>query len=148
MRTLIRLATLLIVACLLVLPAAAAQRAIIVLDASGSMWAQIDGKSRIEIARDTLSQVLAGVPAELELGFMAYGHRTKGDCSDIEMLVEPEAGTADRIIGAAMSLNPRGKTPLSAAVLQAAEDLKYTEDAATVVLITDGIETCDADPCA
>jgi Ca-activated chloride channel homolog len=148
MRTLLRLATLLIVACLVVLPAAASQRAIIVLDASGSMWAQIEGKSRIEIARDTLGQVLAGVPAELELGFMAYGHRTKGDCSDIEMLVEPEAGTADRIVSAAMSLNPRGKTPLSEAVRQAAEQLQYTEDKATVVLITDGIETCNADPCA
>ena len=148
MRTLIRLATLLIVACLFALPAAAAQRAIIVLDASGSMWAQIDGKSRIEIARDTLGQVLAGVPTELELGFMAYGHRTKGDCTDIEMLVEPEAGTADRIVGAAMSLNPRGKTPLSEAVRQAAEQLHFTEDKATVVLITDGIETCNADPCA
>ena len=60
----------------------------------------------------------------------------------------PEAGTADRIIGAAMSLNPRGKTPLSDAVRQAATELKYTEDNATVVLITDGIETCEADPCA
>ena len=148
MRSLLRLATMLFVACLLTLPAAAAQRAIIVLDASGSMWAQIEGKTRIEIARDTLSQVLAGVPAELELGFMAYGHRTKGDCADIEMLVGPEAGTADRIVGAAMSLNPRGKTPLSAAVRQAAEELHYTEDKATVVLITDGIETCNADPCA
>lgn len=130
------------------LPAVASQRAIIILDASGSMWAQIDGKTRIEIARDTLKEVLAGVPAELELGFMAYGHRTKGDCADIEMLVPAEAGTADRIIGAAMSLNPRGKTPLSDAVRQAAEQLQYTEDQATVVLITDGIETCNADPCA
>ena len=41
-----------------------------------------------------------------------------------------------------------GKTPLSAAVKQAAEALKYTEDKATVILITDGLETCEADPCA
>ena len=41
-----------------------------------------------------------------------------------------------------------GKTPLSAAVKQAAEALRYTEDKATVVLITDGLETCNADPCA
>jgi Ca-activated chloride channel homolog len=148
MRLLFRLAALALALFALSLPAAASSRAIVILDASGSMWAQIDGKARIEIARDTLKDVLSGVPAELELGFMAYGHRTKGDCTDIELLVPPEAGTADRIIGAAMSLNPRGKTPLSAAVLQAAEDLKYTEDTATVVLITDGIETCDADPCA
>ena len=41
-----------------------------------------------------------------------------------------------------------GKTPLTAAVKQAAEALKYTEDKATVILITDGLETCEADPCA
>jgi Ca-activated chloride channel family protein len=148
MRIMLRLAALLLALVALSLPATASSRAIVILDASGSMWAQIDGKSRIEIARDTLKDVLSGVPAELELGFMAYGHRTKGDCTDIELMVPPEAGTADRIAEAAMSLNPRGKTPLSAAVRQAAEDLKYTEDQATVVLITDGIETCDADPCA
>ena len=148
MRLMLRLAVLLLAVIGLSLPALASSRAIVILDASGSMWAQIDGKTRIEIARDTLKDVLAGVPAELELGFMAYGHRTKGDCTDIELLVPPEAGTADRIISAAMALNPRGKTPLTEAVRQAAVELKYTEDNATVVLITDGIETCDADPCA
>ncbi len=147
MRHLIKLLALL-VPIAIGLPVAAAERGIIVLDASGSMWAQIDGKSRIEIARDSLGQVLSGVAAGVELGFMAYGHRSKGDCGDIEMLVEPEAGTADSIVSAAMSLNPRGKTPLSAAVRQAAEALKFTEDKATVVLITDGLETCGGDPCA
>ncbi|HSG93939.1 MAG TPA: VWA domain-containing protein, partial [Afifellaceae bacterium] len=40
------------------------------------------------------------------------------------------------------------KTPLAASVKQAAEALRYTEDKATVILITDGLETCNADPCA
>ena len=31
---------------------------------------------------------------------------------------------------------------------QAAAELKSTEEKATVILITDGIETCEADPCA
>jgi Ca-activated chloride channel family protein len=135
-------------AVLLVAPALAANKAIIILDASGSMWAQINGKARIEIARDSLKAVLAGVPTDLELGFMAYGHRSKGDCNDIELLVEPAAGTADQIAAAAAGLNPKGKTPLSASVKMAAEQLKYTEDKATVILITDGLETCEADPCA
>lgn len=56
-------------------PAMAAERAIIILDASGSMWAQINGEARISIARKTLDKVLAGVPEDLELGLMAYGHR-------------------------------------------------------------------------
>ena len=93
-RSLLRTLAGLFVLLLLGLPALAADKAIIILDASGSMWAQIEGKPRIEIARETLKQVLEGVPAHLELGFMAYGHRSKGDCNDIEMLVDPAPGTA------------------------------------------------------
>jgi len=130
------------------MPALAAEKAIIILDGSGSMWAQIDGKARIEIARETLNKVLAGVPDDLELGFMSYGHREKGACDDIELLVPPAAGTGAAISKAAAGITPKGKTPISAAVQLAAEDLKYTEDKATVILITDGLETCEADPCA
>lgn len=43
-------------------------KSIIVLDASGSMWGQIDGRAKLEIAREALAGVLAGVPAETELG--------------------------------------------------------------------------------
>lgn len=126
----------------------AADRVIIVLDASGSMWAQIDGKPKLEIARESLRTVLQSVPADREIGFMAYGHREKGSCEDIELIVPPRAGSADAISTAADNLKFLGKTPLTAAVRQAAEALKYTEDKATVVLITDGLETCGGDPCA
>ena len=74
--------------------AAHADKAIIVLDASGSMWGQIGGEAKIAIARDTLGDVLGSVPGDLELGFMAYGHRDKGSCTDIELIVPPAAGTA------------------------------------------------------
>jgi len=129
-------------------PVMSAERAIIVLDASGSMWAQIDGEARITIARDTLNSVLQTLPDDLELGFMAYGHREKGNCGDIEMLVEPAPGTAAAISAAVGKINPKGMTPLSDAVRLAAEDLRYTEEKATVILITDGLETCEVDPCA
>ncbi len=126
----------------------AANKVIIVLDASGSMWAQIDGKPKLEIARESLRTVLQSVPADDEIGLMAYGHREKGSCEDIELIVPPQAGSASAITAAADSLKFLGKTPLTAAVKQAAEALKYTEDKATVVLITDGLETCEGDPCA
>lgn len=128
--------------------ASAADRVIIVLDASGSMWGQIDGKPKLEIARQSLRSVLQSVPGEREIGLMAYGHRDKGSCQDIELIVPPRAGSASAITSAADSMKFLGKTPLTAAVRQAAEALKYTEDKATVVLITDGLETCEGDPCA
>lgn len=132
----------------LALPVVAAERAIIVLDGSGSMWAQIDGKARITIARETLGSVLSTLPEDLELGLMTYGHREKGNCEDIEMLVEPATGTGAAIAEAANTINPKGMTPISDAVRLAAEDLRYTEEKATVILITDGLETCEVDPCA
>ncbi|MEI9426435.1 vWA domain-containing protein [Mesorhizobium sp. Cs1299R1N3] len=126
----------------------AANKVIIILDASGSMWAQIDGKPKLEIARESLRTVLQSVPAADEIGFMAYGHREKGSCDDIQLIVSPQAGSASAISAAADSMKFLGKTPLTAAVKQAAEALRYTEDKATVVLITDGLETCGGDPCA
>ncbi|TIM61019.1 MAG: VWA domain-containing protein, partial [Mesorhizobium sp.] len=126
----------------------AADRVVIVLDASGSMWAQIDGKPKLEIARESLRTVLQSVPADKEIGFMAYGHREKGSCEDIELIVPPQAGSAGAVSTAADSLKFIGKTPLTSAVRRAAEALKYTEDKATVILITDGLETCKGDPCA
>ncbi|OBQ87912.1 VWA domain-containing protein [Mesorhizobium sp. WSM3873] len=126
----------------------AANKVIIILDASGSMWAQIDGKPKLEIARESLRTVLQSMPGDDEIGFMAYGHRQKGSCADIELIVPPQAGSASAISAAADSMKFLGKTPLTAAVKQAAEALKYTEDKATVVLITDGLETCGGDPCA
>ncbi|MBV7379633.1 vWA domain-containing protein [Maritimibacter dapengensis] len=120
--------------------------AILVLDGSGSMWGQIDGVNKIVIARDVVGGLLDSLPEDQALGLMAYGHRTKGDCGDIELLAEP--GTDRAALAAAVNgISPVGKTPLSAAVIQAAEALKYSEEVATVILVSDGIETCDYDPC-
>jgi len=129
-------------------PLQAGDKLAIVFDGSGSMWGQIEGRSKIEIAREAMTGVLGTLPGDLELGLIAYGHREKGNCTDIELIVPPAAGAAPAIKAATDKITPKGKTPLSAAVRQAAETLKFTEDKATVVLVTDGIETCNADPCA
>ena len=129
-------------------PAAADGRTIIVLDGSGSMWGQIDGKPKLEIAREALAEVLKSIPADTELGLIAYGHRSKGACDDIETLVAPATGTAQAIADAAAKMQFLGKTPLTESVRRAAAELHSTEEKATVVLITDGIETCEGDPCA
>lgn len=135
-------------ALLLALPAMAAGKTIIVLDGSGSMWGQIDGTTKIEIARDTLRKVMATLPQDTELGLVAYGHREKGSCSDIEIAIPPARGTAGAVADFADSLNPKGKTPLTDAVRKAAGELRIEENPATVILVTDGLETCNADPCA
>ena len=123
-------------------------RVILVLDASGSMRAKIDGKSKMEIAKEVVATVLSTWKPQDELGLVAYGHRQKGSCEDIEVLREPGPLNMDDYMSAVDALSPKGKTPMTAAVKMAAESLQYTEKKATVILVSDGIETCDADPCA
>ncbi|MGR3490554.1 MAG: vWA domain-containing protein [Shimia sp.] len=136
---------------LLCLPAFAAAQApntILVLDGSGSMWGQIEGTNKIVIARDVVGTILEDFPQDQALGLTVYGHRVRGDCSDIETIVAPGLGTSPAIREAVNGINPRGKTPMTDAIIQAAESLRYTEEAATVILVSDGIETCNPDPCA
>ncbi|MAS91564.1 MAG: hypothetical protein CMO55_00085 [Verrucomicrobiales bacterium] len=122
-------------------------KTIIILDASGSMWGQIDGQPKIEIARNVIGELLNDLDPNIELGLMAYGHREKGNCDDIELLVPP--GKVDRGVfqEKVMSIIPKGKTPLTDAVEQASNYLQIEENAANVILVSDGLETCDRDPC-
>ncbi|MGI9351951.1 MAG: vWA domain-containing protein [Rhizobiaceae bacterium] len=128
--------------------AADQSKVMVVLDASGSMWGQIDGKSKIVIARQAIRDLMKDWEPSIQVGLSAYGHRRKGDCSDIQTLQPVGPLEPDALMQAVNSIRPKGKTPLSEAVRRAAEELKYTEDKATVVLVSDGKETCDADPCA
>ncbi|MEL6690817.1 MAG: VWA domain-containing protein [Pseudomonadota bacterium] len=139
-------------ALLLSIPAAlsaqGAPNTILVLDGSGSMWGQIDGVNKIVIAREVVGTLLDDFPQDQNLGLTVYGHRTRGDCSDIETVVAPDAGTLPAIRQAVNGINPRGKTPMTDALIAAAQALRFTEEAATVILVSDGIETCNPDPCA
>ncbi len=123
-------------------------RAILILDASGSMWGKVKGKPKIEIAREVVRDLLANWNPSLHLGLMVYGHRSKGDCNDIELLIPPGPVDKAAFLKAVEGLTPKGKTPLTDAVLAAAAALRSTEEKATVILVSDGLETCGKDPCA
>jgi len=125
-----------------------AARMVLVLDASGSMWGQIDGKAKIEIAKEVVAELIDQIPAGFHTGLTVYGHRRKGDCKDIEMVIPVGPHNAAAMKAKVKGISPKGKTPLSESVKQAAQALRYTEEKATVILVSDGLETCDIDPCA
>ncbi|MFN4128615.1 MAG: vWA domain-containing protein [Paracoccaceae bacterium] len=120
----------------------------IVYDVSGSMWGQIDGVAKVTIAREVLGDLLDDWPPARQFGLIAYGHRREGDCTDIEQVVPLGTFDAAEVRARINSLMPRGRTPLTDAVRMAAESMRYQDEPATVILVTDGLETCNADPCA
>ncbi|MBW2243717.1 MAG: VWA domain-containing protein [Deltaproteobacteria bacterium] len=134
----------------LLLPAAsgAGQRVQLVLDGSGSMWGRIGSETKIDIARTAIAEMIDGWDSEVELGLTVYGHRRKGDCSDIETLIPAGPVDSAAFLQAVQAISPKGKTPLSEAVRRAATDLRHHEEKSAVVLVSDGLETCDEDPCA
>ncbi|MDT8896484.1 VWA domain-containing protein [Halomonas sp. I1] len=127
---------------------AADESVMIVFDGSNSMWGQIDGTAKIDIARNGMENLLGEWTESRKVGLMAYGHRRRGDCTDMETMVVPSEGTRAEILDRVGTVTPTGKTPLTSAVEQAATELSYIDTPATVVLISDGLESCERDPCA
>ncbi|MDP8996713.1 MAG: VWA domain-containing protein, partial [Pseudomonadota bacterium] len=119
-------------------------RVILILDASGSMRAKINGKSKIDIAKEVVGKIVSGWKPEDELGLVVYGHRKKSECSDIETVKEPGPLNANEYMAAVNAIQPKGQTPMTQAVKQAAEALQYTKKKATVILVSDGIENCNS----
>lgn len=126
---------------------AQASTVLFVLDASGSMWGQIDGEPKIDIARRVLGDLIADLPDDVVIGLEAYGHNRKDDCSDIEMLA-PLGSDRASLKNAIEGLSPKGMTPLTESIKAAAAELREVEGASSIVVVSDGKETCDADPCA
>lgn len=129
-------------------PAKAQDSFVLVIDGSSSMWGQVGGETKMAILKRSLAEVLGQLDTDADVGVVAFGHREKGNCSDIEQLVSPQPFDAVVIQAAIDNIQPKGKTPLSDAVRLAAEELRFTEERATVVILGDGGENCNKDPCA
>jgi len=126
---------------------AANPAALFVFDGSGSMWGQVDGKAKIKMAKEAMTGLIKDFPEGTDIGLVAYGHNKKSDCSDIETLAS--VGSSKEVITKAVNaINPKGKTPLTKAIQFAAEQLKGRDAPTSIVVISDGKESCNADPCA
>ena len=120
---------------------------LIVLDASSSMRDRIKGETKIDIAKRAVRELVTSLPDDARLGLVVYSHRKPGDCKDIELLIPPARLDRAAFIAAVNAIQPKGLTPLSAALEFAAKALDYRKQPANVILVSDGLETCGGDPC-
>ena len=116
---------------------------VIVLDASNSMWGQVNGKTKIEIARTELNKLLAKPEISSQAQVMVYGSQSKSSCTDIKRL--DEGADSEALSKAINQIRPLGRSPIGAALKQAASNI---QGQGSIVLISDGTESCDQDPCA
>ena len=133
-------------------------RILFIFDGSNSMNAQWENSSKISIAKKLMTQTMDSLKEleNVELALRMYGHQTKimpgkQDCSDTKLEV-PFASSKDNyenIINKIRSLVPKGTTPIARSLEYSADDFPPCDQCRNIIiLVTDGIEACDEDPCA
>jgi Mg-chelatase subunit ChlD len=118
----------------------------VILDCSGSMLEEMDGKTKFEIATNAVAALIKQMPDNAEVGLRAYGHRKRaieqGASEDTELLIPMRKLDRDAYLAKLHALRARGKTPLAQSLTEAARDASggTDESPVTVVLLTDGGE--------
>ena len=121
----------------------------VIFDASGSMGKLLpSGASRIDTAKEVLTDFVANVlPDGAGFALRAYGHIAPSSC---ETRLDVSLGPLDRgaALAAIAAIEPKllSQTPIADALLAVAADLANARGPTTVVLLTDGLESCDGDP--
>jgi Ca-activated chloride channel family protein len=137
-------------------PAKKLTRLLFIFDFSNSMNGTWETSTRIAIAKKLmLNSVdsLKNVP-DVEIALRLYGHQTPlrpdyQDCKDSKLEVPFSKGNYEEIKSKIKYNYPKGTTPIAYSLEQAGADFPECKDCNNViVLITDGIEACDGDPCA
>lgn len=128
-------------------------RILFIFDASQSMAATWEKNKKIDIAREILIGMVDSLEKidQVQLALRVYGHQSPvppQDCSDSKLEVPFAPGTASRIRQKLRYIEPRGTTPLARSLELSVKDFPPCDDCRNIViLITDGIEACDGDPC-
>jgi hypothetical protein len=123
------------------------------VDASLSMKDNLGkGDQKMDAAKRVLQQALMKIPTDVKLALRVFGHFNSpmlDPCSATALLVPPGTNNRRSIVSKMSQIRPTGMTPLTYAISQAAEsDLAHLPGKKTIILITDGEDTCGFDPCA
>ncbi|MGO3697945.1 MAG: vWA domain-containing protein [Corynebacterium casei] len=128
-------------------------RAALIMDASDSMMAQdVDGGTRLDAAKQAANQLVDSLPETAVMGMLVYGasesnapdNRERG-CQDIDVLAPVERIDKEELKGEIDALEAQGYTPMGNALRAAADELG-SEGERSIILVSDGIDTCAPPP--
>jgi len=131
-------------------------RILFVFDGSQSMYGRWESGAKIDVAQRLMGQMLdslQGIQSDnnFELALRVYGHQKPvppQDCSDTRLEVPFSKGNIFKIKRVLKTIKPKGTTPIAGSLLKAAGDFPACADCRNIIiLITDGVEACDGDPC-
>ncbi|MFE8703872.1 VWA domain-containing protein [Cytobacillus sp. FJAT-54145] len=129
---------------------------LILLDASGSMKEAVNGKPKMDAAKDAIKNFVKQLPEEANIAIRVYGHKGSGSdidknlsCTSSEIVYPLSTYNPSDFDSALNTIQPSGWTPIELAINEAKKDLSTFngEDNTNIVyLVSDGISTCDDNP--
>ncbi len=129
-------------------------RILFILDASNSMNARWGAQTRIDAAKELLAKTVDDIRdiPNLEIGLRVYGHQspitaTYQDCNDTKLEVPFGKDNFGQVKARIKSIYAKGTTPIARSLEAAAGDFPDNTSRNIIILITDGLEACDNDPC-
>ncbi|MCF8422873.1 MAG: VWA domain-containing protein [Bacteroidia bacterium] len=127
-------------------------RVLFVFDASKSMKTIHNSKTRIQGAKELFYKFLDSLSKQKNTQFALrmYGHTVKyppGDCKDSKLVVPFGKNNIAIIKSKVAEAKPTGITPIEHSLTESANDFPDSKAVNMIILITDGIEECEGDPC-
>jgi Ca-activated chloride channel family protein len=130
----------------------------VLVDASGSMNAPlgITEFTKFEMVKDALEDVLLTASQQREfprnIGIRVFGAAkpvSEGDCTDTDSIIEIGPLDLKNFVTTLREVKPQGLSPIATALEEAVKDFPadFVGDR-VVVLIADGADTCQGDPCS
>ncbi len=102
--------------------------------------------NKIDTATTSFEAMLEKLPKDTNVGLAAYGHHGEKDCSAVEILSPLSLLNSESIMERVEKLEPdRGSAPLAKALEQASEAFSAVDGEKTIILFSDGIDTCGGD---
>lgn len=129
-------------------------RILFIFDESYSMTGYWENETKVDVAKSLLIKMIDSLSKieNVELALRMYGHQSPSrpqDCSDTRLEVPFSVGNAEKIKQKLKITVPKGTTPIARSLEECANDFPACMNCRNIIiLITDGIEACDGDPCA
>lgn len=120
------------------------------------MYARWESGRKIDVAQRLMDDMLDSLArldlSNLQLALRVYGHQKPvppQDCNDTKLEVPFREDNINAIKRALNRVSPKGTTPIARSLERAAYDFSPCDNCRNIIiLITDGVEACDEDPCA
>lgn len=121
--------------------------ALIILDASSSMYDADNDRQKIVEAKNVILHMIGTLPPlKMQAGLHVFGPTETGNMDDSKLIYGMTDYNAAALASAVKGVEVGGLTPLAKPLLKSAADLKASKGKIAVIIVSDGIDTYQKSP--